>query len=396
VWIDMPLVPDDGYRLQVDPGRVGLIRAPGQEFQTIVLCLVGVGLLITTSLAFLPSANVCGAIFPLVISVGLAYVVASKLGVHNHGDYLLFDSDGNTVERNGDVVFPLDQVVAVEAATRENNQSTTYQVSVRSADDALLYVYSGSSLDTAHTLTDALRALVGLPRDKSGHGSRGQRPAAVTITVFGMAPPPALTERLAGLSSKEHTQVWGLHPDTLTGSRKLEFLILLARTHFFPGLVASIFAIMVFVFMLAPHAGGRDLGTALRGWPDPTMLLATGSFLLPIVLFVVTIGVVGLAGCLVGLGRALRWWQLLRRGRVAEGTIRDVTGRGGRHGYRLVYEYRDQHGRTRSGQSQRLTGAEALRWRVGDRGVVRFDSLDTDRSLWASATPIDGPVGSTG
>src|SRR6185295_9451736 len=100
------------------------------------------------------------------ISVGLAYVVSSRLGVHNHGDYLFFDGHGNTVERNGDVVFPLDQVVAVEAAARENSRTTTYQVALRSADGTLLYAYRGTSLDTVRTLTDTLRALVGLPRDK--------------------------------------------------------------------------------------------------------------------------------------------------------------------------------------------------------------------------------------
>jgi hypothetical protein len=391
----MPLVPNDGYRLQVDPGRVGLIRVPGQELQTVVLCLVGVGLLITASLVFLPSANVCGALIPLVISVGLAYVVASKLGVHNHGDYLFFDSHGNTVERNGDVVFPLGQIVAVEAGARENSRNTTYQVAVRSADDALLYVYSGTSLDTARTLTDTLHALVGLPRDKSGHGSLDQRPATVTITVFGMAPPPTFTERLAGLSSREHTATWDQHLNTLTTARGLQFLILLTRTHFWPGLVASLFTIWFLVMALAVLPSGRDLGAALAYWPDLALFLANGGFLLLLALFGGTVCVVGLVGCLVGLGRALRWWRLLRRGRVAEGTIREVTGRGGRRGYRLVYEYRDQHGRTRTGQSHRLAGAEALVWRVGDRGEVRFDALDTDRSLWASATPIDGPVGST-
>jgi hypothetical protein len=390
----MPLVPDDGYRLQVDPGRVGLVRAPGQELQTVTLCLVGVGLLVTASLGFLPSANVCGALVPLVIAAGLAYVVSSRLGVHYHGDYLVFDSRGNTVERNGDVVFPLDQVVAVEAAAREHSRSTTYQVSVRSADDELLYAYSGTSLDTARTLTDTLRALVGLPRDSGGHDSLDRRPTAVTITAFGMAPPPALTERLARLSSREHTETWDQRLNTLTASRRLAFLVLLARTYFFPGLVACLFALWFFGMALAVHPS--DLGRALAYWPDLALVLANGGFLLLFAPFGVTICVVGLAGCLVGLGRALRGWRLLRHGRVAEGTIREVTGRGGRHGYRLVYEYRDQHGRTRSGQSHRLAGAEALMWRVGDRGEVRFDSLDTDRSLWTSAAPLDGPAGSTG
>jgi hypothetical protein len=397
----MPLVPNDGYRLQVEPGRVGLIRTPGQEFQTVVLCLVGVGLLLTASLAFLPAANrfpeiVLAAMIPLVVAVGLAYVVASKLAVHNHGDYLYFDGAGNTVERNGALVFPLDQVVAVEAGARENKETTTYQVAVRAADGALLYVYSGASLDRARTLTDTLRALVSLPRDDGGRGSLDQRPAVVTVTVFGMAPPPAFTERLARLSSKEHPAPWGQHGNSLTAARGLGFLILLGRTHFWPGLVACLFTAWFFAMTLASHPSGRDPGTALAYWPDPALFLANGGIFLLLALFGATVCVVGLAACLVGLGRALRGWRLLRGGRVAEGAVLAVTGRGGRHGYRLVYEYRDQHGRTRGGQSHRLTGAEALVWRVGDRGEVRFDSLDTARSLWASTAPSGPPAGSTG
>lgn len=89
---------------------------------------------------------------------------------------------------------------------------------------------------------------------------------------------------------------------------------------------------------------------------------------------------------LVQIGQAL---HLQQEGVIAEATVLDVRPVGiPVNNERLCvirYRFRDYQGTDREGQSIPMAAAEALRWRPGDRGTVRFDRRQSARNAWVGA-----------
>lgn len=95
----------------------------------------------------------------------------------------------------------------------------------------------------------------------------------------------------------------------------------------------------------------------------------------------------------IGGGIVLSWSVKLRRflrlqehGMMVEGTVLDVPPTGLVVNYERLhivrYQYRDHQGQTRKGASRPMAPIEALRWKPGERGAVRYDRSRPSISEW--------------
>lgn len=133
---------------------------------------------------------------------------------------------------------------------------------------------------------------------------------------------------------------------------------------------------LLFILMVA-----RDL---FRGDRSASWMAVIGLFLLL------------LGGLLAGTGwrRAKRQLRIARDGIDTKATVTavrrarlqltgsryDLSTRGGTQIIR--YSYVDQLGRARQGKSGYLPFDQAMRWKPGDTGAVRFDADDPTESVW--------------
>lgn len=88
-----------------------------------------------------------------------------------------------------------------------------------------------------------------------------------------------------------------------------------------------------------------------------------------------------------GAVQRVRFEHYLRReGLTGEGEVVAVQETNMRYNRRIQwqihYRYVDRMGAEHSGRSGYLEPEEAAAWKVGDRGVVRFDPHDPARSIW--------------
>jgi hypothetical protein len=96
----------------------------------------------------------------------------------------------------------------------------------------------------------------------------------------------------------------------------------------------------------------------------------------------------GVGGFLLrkGLESARLEQRLLREGLTAQATVVDVRMTNIRFNRRFQwivdYEYEDRAGERHSGHSGYLEQDEALEWKAGDTGVVRFDPANSAISVW--------------
>lgn len=87
-----------------------------------------------------------------------------------------------------------------------------------------------------------------------------------------------------------------------------------------------------------------------------------------------------------GLGGVLRELRLESAGTMAEATVAEVgpadVSFNGVPQWRIRYRYQDQRGRMHDGESGLLVPEEAQEWKVGDKGVARFDASAPKKSVW--------------
>jgi hypothetical protein len=104
-------------------------------------------------------------------------------------------------------------------------------------------------------------------------------------------------------------------------------------------------------------------------------------------------GLVGVAVAAVGgvlLSRGLKSvaleQRLLREGLSAQATVVEVRMTNIQYNRRyqwiINYEYEDRQGEQRHGHSGYLDPDEALAWKAGDTGLIRFDPRDSTVSVW--------------
>jgi hypothetical protein len=107
----------------------------------------------------------------------------------------------------------------------------------------------------------------------------------------------------------------------------------------------------------------------------------------------VAMGLVGVAVAVVGgilvsrgLKSAALEQRLLREGLSAQATVVEVRMTNIRFNRRyqwvVDYQYEDRHGKRHQGHSGYLDQDEALAWKAGDIGLVRFDPGDSAVSIW--------------
>ena len=79
-------------------------------------------------------------------------------------------------------------------------------------------------------------------------------------------------------------------------------------------------------------------------------------------------------------------WRLLQEGAAGEATVTAVEETGFSINrikqWRISYSYIDSAGRTHQGRSHYLRPEDASGWRTGDKGQIRFDRRDPERSVW--------------
>jgi len=87
-----------------------------------------------------------------------------------------------------------------------------------------------------------------------------------------------------------------------------------------------------------------------------------------------------------GLRGVLRQLRLQTDGTRAEATVVEVEETNLRLNgvvqWRIRYRYQDHRGRTHAGDSGTIPPEEAEPWKVGDRGVIRFDPHAARKSIW--------------
>jgi hypothetical protein len=87
-----------------------------------------------------------------------------------------------------------------------------------------------------------------------------------------------------------------------------------------------------------------------------------------------------------GIKSAALEQRLLREGLSAHATVVDVRITNIRFNRRyqwiIEYEYEDRHGVRHRGRSGYLDQDEALAWKAGDAGLIRFDPRDSAVSTW--------------
>jgi hypothetical protein len=90
----------------------------------------------------------------------------------------------------------------------------------------------------------------------------------------------------------------------------------------------------------------------------------------------------------VGARKASRNLSIWRSGMTAEATVlrRYVSGS---ERY-LQYRYRDLQGREHTYTDSSLSAEEYARWKVGDKGNIRFDPENPDRSVWVGGVQLPG------
>jgi hypothetical protein len=87
-------------------------------------------------------------------------------------------------------------------------------------------------------------------------------------------------------------------------------------------------------------------------------------------------------------------WRLRRHGHATRGTVIEVRDRhlkiNGVTQWRLLFEYDDAGGR-RHGGAHDVAEDEALEWKVGDAGDVRYDPVSPSSAIWlGKAQPFFG------
>jgi len=87
-----------------------------------------------------------------------------------------------------------------------------------------------------------------------------------------------------------------------------------------------------------------------------------------------------------GVRGILRELRLQDEGTRVEATVVDVgpanVSFNGVPQWRIVYSYEDHRGRRHSGESNVMPAEEAQAWKVGDKGVARFDVRAAKKSIW--------------
>jgi hypothetical protein len=90
----------------------------------------------------------------------------------------------------------------------------------------------------------------------------------------------------------------------------------------------------------------------------------------------------------VGVRNASRHLRIRLNGMTAEATVlRHYVSGNERY---LQYRYRDLQGREHTYTDSSLTAEEYARWKVGDKGNIRFDPENPDRSVWVGGVPSPG------
>ena len=83
--------------------------------------------------------------------------------------------------------------------------------------------------------------------------------------------------------------------------------------------------------------------------------------------------------------------RIHREGEAAEGKVLEVWATGTVvnrvRQWRLRYEFQSPLGRVERGESDLLPPEEALRWKPGDVGAIRFDPVRPETSIWVSEPP---------
>ncbi|MGH7324638.1 MAG: DUF3592 domain-containing protein [Candidatus Rokuibacteriota bacterium] len=111
-------------------------------------------------------------------------------------------------------------------------------------------------------------------------------------------------------------------------------------------------------------------------------------WMLPGIFLILGIVLVPLGGWIFfkGVSGILRELRLQTGGAMAEATVVEVgpadVSFNGVPQWRIRYRYLDHRGRTRSGESGLTAPQEAQEWKVGDKGVARFDTRAPKKSVW--------------
>jgi Protein of unknown function (DUF3592) len=84
-----------------------------------------------------------------------------------------------------------------------------------------------------------------------------------------------------------------------------------------------------------------------------------------------------------GIRRELR---LREEGTIVEATVVEVgpgnVSFNGVPQWRILYSYQDHRGRTHGGESNVMAPEAAQAWKIGDKGIARFDTRAPKKSIW--------------
>jgi len=126
----------------------------------------------------------------------------------------------------------------------------------------------------------------------------------------------------------------------------------------------------------------------LPGQPDRNRIAGNSQWSNTVIMGLLGSGFTVAGGIIFGLSvrSRLESRRLLRHGLLAEGQITKVYETSVRINrmsqWRLDYRFTDYMGRPQEGRSAYLAPEEALRWKEGDSGEVRYDKNRPKRSLW--------------
>lgn len=146
----------------------------------------------------------------------------------------------------------------------------------------------------------------------------------------------------------------------------------------------AIFAVVGIVSLIVTAGLYLAVRRSERFWPFRWAVLAA-----PLIIGVVFTAI-GLGFCGYGIMQYQTEQRLLETGTLARATVVNVeetyTRVNGRYLWRVNYQYQTHAGATYTGSSNLMSREDALSWRPGEQGFVRYDPQQPSSSVWLGRT----------
>ena len=134
--------------------------------------------------------------------------------------------------------------------------------------------------------------------------------------------------------------------------------------------------------------GGRVRALYVPGDPGSTRLGTRPGTLIPLTGVVIALPLAALGAVLLtrAIAATLGRIRIYKHGQRADAmvtTVRQTNFRiNKRPQWMIDFTYRDHTGQERRGSSHHLSPVDAQAWNPGDKGVIRFDPAQPERSVW--------------